>query len=26
LGLRKEILKNIGKEIGDIVALTVKQK
>ena len=26
LGLRKDIRKNIGKEIGDIVAVTVKQK
>ena len=25
LGLRKDIRKNIGKDIGDIVAVTVKQ-
>ena len=26
LGLRKDIRKNIGNDIGDIVAVTVKQK
>ncbi|ELB34626.1 hypothetical protein OK9_04851 [Enterococcus faecium EnGen0033] len=26
LRLRKDIRKNIGKDIGDIVAVTVKQK